>query len=247
MAIYKPENWLTADDLELLELLAQILTQPAHASSNLSEESIPLTPAEAGLNLLEQLVSLKEFRETAHFVEGLTQQDVTSRDDLKEIYLSRRKTSGRSRVISSTHWRAFLNRMGITKFSYSSASRADIYTTRMTYEHFLKMERRLIVQRHIPLRIRAVIVGVVDKYENEVEEARNGINPLKSGSIVKVSRSILESLNRNKKTELEPLKSSQLAGLATLIADSSVLFTTRDWSVAGTMSAMAGGFSATAY
>jgi hypothetical protein len=249
MAIYQPENWLTGDDIELIQLLATILTSPEPISSNVTDGRVPLSPSEAKqlFSLLEKLVSSREFRETTYFIEGLTQGHVTERDDLREIYLSRRKMRGRSRALSSTHWRAFLNRIGVTKFSYGSASRADIYTTRMTYKYFLEMERRLIVKRNIPLRLRAVIMDVVTKYQEDVEAARNGEKRMSDGSILKGVESMLGILNSPNESEVEPMEPSRLAGLATLIADTSVLYTTRDWSTAGTMSAMAGALCVTAY
>ena len=249
MTIYEPENWLSPSERELIALLSKLLVQPVLDGSNIQIDVVPLSPVEGCklLELLEKLVNSRRFRETAYFVEGLSKYDDSDHFDLREIFLSWRKKRGRSRAMSSTHWRAFLNRIGITEFRYSSAARSDIPSPQMTYAYFKEMEYRLLARENINPRVGQLIMSVIDKYEDEVEQSRSGQLAIPQGAILRLVEKVMGRVEQRSNLAVEPLKSGQVAGLCTIIADSAAIFTTRDWSVAGTMSTMAGAFSASMY
>ena len=89
-------------------------------------------------------------------------------------------------------------------------------------------------------------MSVVDKYEPDVERARQGEMPLPKGSVSRLPNAIAESIEAGSINRLDTpsFSAHQAAGLMTVISDVSMLFTTRDWGVAGTISTVAGGFAA---
>jgi hypothetical protein len=246
VAIYEPENWLTDTDRELLQLLAELVTDtPFKYRGNLSPGETALSDEEAYrlVELLDELQSSRKFIEGSYFVEKITMGVNKPDSDLREIFLSWRKHYGRSRALSSGHWRNFLHRLGIENYA-SSYLVGDpfIQGKQMSYEYFREMERTLLSQRGVSQRIRAIVLTVVDTYAKDVNAARKGERKLPDGAISKLPATIIHSLSS--KAGSRSLSSSKIAGLMTAVTDMSVLFTTRDWSVAGTISTIAGGFAA---
>ncbi len=202
--------------------------------------------ADTLVTLLEEFASSKKFIESAYFVEKITQLNTNNDSDIREIFLSWRKFYGRSRAMSSTHWHNFLRRIGKSGMPYGYVRGMSSSPYEMSYDHFRNMERLLLIRSNVDIRIKSIILNVIDMYEKETDLARRGELPITTGSISKIPNEIsrtviqdIDSANYGSK-----LSAVQIAGLMTVITDISVLFTTRDWGVAGTMSTIAGAFAA---
>jgi hypothetical protein len=251
VAIYEPQPKLSSTERALLVLLAQLVTGQTTASNNLPPDSAILSDAEAVLliELLEEFSSTRKFVESAHFVERITQANIDQDSDIREIFLSWRKFYGRSRAMASTHWHDFLHRFGRIRSQYGYVRGLAQTAGEMPYYHFREMERLLLNRSNVGDRVKAIVLSVVDKYESEVEAARGGQFALPPGTISKLPAKIVMSLRHERKDKLGKLSlsSAQAAGLMTVLTDVSVLFTTRDWGVAGTLSTIDGGLAATAH
>lgn len=197
------------------------------------------------IDLLEEFATSRKFVEGAYFVEKLTQRNIDEDGDIREIFLSWRKFYGRSRSMASTHWHDFLLRFGRIRYEYARGLTRAPYE--MSYSHFREMERLLLTRSGVGDRIKSIVLTVVDKYQTEVESARRGDLPLPMGSVSKLPKAISSALQKQRDDRIgaPTLSASQAAGLMTVLTDVSVLFTTRDWGVAGTISTIGGGIAAT--
>lgn len=251
MAIYEPQPKLSSTERALLVLLAQLAAGERGKGVNVPPDQMILSDQEADLllRLLEEFSSSKKFVESAYFVERLTQADIRDDDDIKEIYLSWRKFYGRSRSMASTHWYDFLRRYGRIPTSYGYIRGFTRISDEMKYSHFREMERLLLQRSGVGERVKSIILSVIDQYEAEVEYTRHGDRALPEGAVSKLPAAISRSIQsaRDRKLGYPAFSAAQAAGLMTVLTDVSVLFTTRDWGVAGTISTIAGGFAATAY
>lgn len=237
MAIYPPVPFFSDEDKKLLFLMGKLLVenlQPGHNSPNVRKGDIVLTDSEAFelVELLDRFLNSKEFLEASVFCEEISKsRSATGMASLREIYLSARKRRGRSRAMASLHWSEFQHRLGIVKDPGWHTA-----TPPMTYEHFLEMEKRLLFSSMLnPLAVHA-IVGLMRRQKHSVEDIRSRNRDLPSG----ILRGVLSTpLNELKFSLNRQMSVSRVAAAVGLVADTAVLFTTRDWGVAGTLSAMA--------
>lgn len=106
----------------------------------------------------------------------------------------------------------------------------------MSFEHFLDMERKLFEAAGLTKPLIDLLMSFIDSQRAYVELARRGKQSIASGAI---KRLMLEGIERIP-TSLTVMPTSRVAGIATVVANMSVLFATRDWGVAGTLSTIAG-------
>ena len=246
MGIYRPDVRLNAQDKRLLVLLAAILAhgQGAEIGHNHPPESVVISDAEARelIDLLEEFASSKKFIESAYFVENLALGPQRPDSNLREIYLSWRARHGRRRALSSAHWREFLNRLGLEQFKggYLAAS-AEIRAEEMSLSHFLRMERLLLQDANVDDRVKHLILKVITQHLSKVDEMRHGERSVKDGALARIVNSLVAALKADRQERIPSghMSASKIAGVMTLVADTSVMFTTRDWGVAGTLSTMA--------
>lgn len=103
------------------------------------------------------------------------------------------------------------------------------------------MEGRLLTELRVPVRARAYILDAVEKCRSQIESARK-IGELRVGEVTKLN------IQENTKALLEEIRErsgklsvNHVAGLTTVVANTTAIFSTRDWSVTGTLSTFAGG------
>ncbi len=220
-------------------LLERLDTLPSQ--SNLSGDQIALSDIEAEelLQLLEQLVSSGEFKRACHFVEELTAPQQNFRP-LREIYLSARKQLGRSRAVASFHWSDFLTRLGIR-----APDAWYVRSTPMSLDHFHGMERKLLLSAQLNPRVVNFVLKVVAAQDAGLEAIRAGNRALVRGAVRNAIELPLSKLRKmHGKVMDQDMSATSIAHAMTVICNSSVLFTTRDWSVTGALSTMAGALAA---
>ena len=251
MAITDPEVRLSSHDLRLLILLARLVVPLTGSdNSNVGDAAIALTQSEALelADLLEQFTSSKRFIESAYFVEEVSKPGALNSGAAREIYLSWRARYGRTRAMASTHWREFIARLGIDRVpSGYFAGTSPLETRPMDMNHFLKMETLLLEANEISPRIRALVLQFVSQQLQSVQAVRDGRQELRSDSVRDIPNSVLTEIRTQRAYEEGGrISATRVTATMTLIADMSVMFTTRDWGVAGTLSTMAGALGATA-
>ncbi len=244
MAIYEAEPILSRHEKKLLILLSRLILEFLERNSltNMPTNEALLTDDEAKelAELLDQLVNSKEFAEKAYFVEAATHKDLLHDKAAREIYLAGRKRRGRSRAMASTHWNRFVDRLQPGR-AIVPGSHASL----MSFDHFLDMEKKLFQSIRLDIRIVNHVLKQIRKTRNSVESARSGKSPFENGFIRRAIRNMIK--NDKSKKNITPSEHrvgiDRISAVLTLIANSSVLFSTRDWGGAGTISTMSGSLS----
>ncbi len=246
MAIYNPEVYLSPSDKELLALLAGLLVdQPDNSKpSNRAAGEILLSNSEAIrlIELLEEFVQSRKFREGSYFADCLM-GEVENQRDAREIYLSWRTRYGRTRAVATVQWQDFLMRLGL----WRSSDRSPRVWYRpsavpMDFDYFIKMERKLANAARLSPRVRELIITFVEARESAIDRLRCGDDKLKSGAILEPPKMLLDNLKQGQNNRIgQPSMSPvRIGAVMTIVLDTSTLFTTRDWSVAGFLSTIAG-------
>lgn len=243
MAITNPEIHLSRSDKEILLLLGGLLTDSSsNTQRNYSIEDIPLSNSEALrlADLLEELVSSKKFIESAYFIEELSLGHDADLRRIKSIFKNWRIIAGRSRSMSWLHWEEFKRRFSKKLFPEDYSRYKPI--EEMDFKYFLRMEKILLSSTPLNPRVASMVLRVVEKYEHKVQLVRNGNAPLKSGSVSGPPLDLAKALRKGALSDvgIPSFSGQRIAGVVTLVANTSVLFTTRDWGVAGTLSTIAG-------
>lgn len=246
MAIYDPALFLTANDKELLRLLGELVLtdEGVEWQSNHESEYTPLSDREARklLELLEEFVSTKRFIESAYFVEKLFSDSYDS-IELREIYLKWRRKYGKSRAVATVQWQNFLARLGaISPFEGADRVWYRASASRMSLDHFLRMEEKLLETAGLSPRIRALVMTYLRSRAESVEQVRNRKTRMHIGQVSAKPKEIITALKCDQQSQFghQPLKTSKIAAVITIVMDFSALYTTRDWSVTGFMSTVAG-------
>jgi hypothetical protein len=243
MAIMQPELSFTKSEKELLWLLAKLIGEESPSQKgNSFPDSVALTDSEASrlVELLEELVTSKSFLEGAFFTEQISLGHGADLNQLRSIFTYWRAKKFRNRSMSWLHWSEFTMRLSAQCFP--AGQRVAGPRKEMTIAYFKKMEWILLRNADVTPRVSALIVEMIGKLEVEIEATRNGFSPLKPGSIANEPKSLLNELKADRLSVLglRSFPANRLAGILTIVADSTVMFTTRDWGVAGTLSTMAG-------
>ena len=245
MAIYDPLPALEKRRERLLLLLSKLLNEALlmdDRPTNQSKDLIPLSyEEERELRLLlGELLESREFFIKLSFVDGVAGVNALSEEQLREIYLSERKLLGKTRALASKQWADFLTRIGTA----SGWSRWGVSTSEMTFAHFLEMERRLFVSLRFPTRVNRYLIQKVSETEALIGRSLKSISKKIPHTAIEfrtrdLIATLVETLRSGK--HVSSLSTNQIAGLTITISNLTVLFTTRDWSAAGTMSAISGG------
>ncbi|WP_277983444.1 hypothetical protein [Sphingomonas faeni] len=245
MAIHEPEIRLTGDDKDLLRLLAELIlsSHDDRISSNYPTNSTVLSDNEARqlVLLLENFVSSKKFVEGSYLIEHVFNRDV---DDhaLRSLYLAWKKRHGRSGALATAQWQALLARLGVQPMTEFNHPWHRQPVKPMSFEHFLRMEKRLNAASGINPRVQQIILGFVEKQESYVESLRSGKTELAKDQILNLPKRLLNHIKQTNamQTAINPISTQQIIGIAVIVMDFATLFTTRDWDASGFISTVSG-------
>lgn len=246
MAIYSPEPFLTSFDKELLRLLSELVLQQEQGwTANHSRDHVELSDPESRLliELLEQFLASKRAQQAAYLLEEIFSGSEGDLSGAREIFLRGRVERGRTRAVASVQWNEFLMRLG----AYPSTKSERRYWHRpsadpMPLDHFLRMEARLIDAANIHPTVRSLILGYVRLNVQNLSRVLSGEETIKRGHILKKPKEVSQSLREDISSVIgvKPISVQKIAAVMTIVMDMSVLYTTRDWSVTGFMSTIAG-------
>jgi hypothetical protein len=232
MAIQDPKPRYSRQDKRLIALLAQLVVEARSIESggNAPRGTVLLSDAESRelVDLLEQLLASGEFLEETYFIENIHRSGDPRMQRTFEAARSRR---GRAKAMGWLHYNEFQSRFW-TGSGHSSS------TQPMEFEYFMQMEERLLREIGIHPDVRALVLRLLDQHRRKIEGIRAGHDGLVPGSIRIGFERILQALKLP--TGAPPIRPERVAGAMTLVANLGCLFTSRDWSVAGTISAIGG-------
>lgn len=230
MPISTPQPNLTEIDKKLLVLIAKhLLEKSENCPSNVPTGHIALSDSEAEnlLDLLHALLTSDKFEHARRFIKNISDPQENNIREAKLIFSTAIIEIGQS--ITHHRWYELLARLGIKKHKYMGK---DI--RRMQVDHFFQMERKLFQYLEFDPRIIALLMelgeaqySVISSY---LEEGR--------GHTVDLA----EPVNKLKKRlQVNGVASRiDLSAVAFVLSNSSMLFTTRDWTAAGALSCIAG-------
>lgn len=239
MKIVQPNVQLSKVDRQLIVFISRIILEAADGNygENFPKDSVMLSEADAEtlLVLLTELLDRKEFHEKMAFVSsvGFFHDD---NDKWRKLYFQK---SGKAPIHSTQKWLEFRQRLGHQVEAYIRG-RAPKY---MEFDYFMQMEKGLFDAIGLSPRVSDVLTKFVYLQRSEVEairvDKRGGVNLITKGF-----RPIMRCLqNKYIAKGGIAISSQKLCGIATVVANTGVYFSTRDWGVAGTISTMAGGLA----
>jgi len=244
--IFKPRLSVSDASEELIYFIAyrldEFLSQKSH---NAPMSEVIFSPRES-THLEECANRVLEDRNlfySLYFVEKLFSDTAVSEEELREIYLTQRKRFGYDRALSSARWHEYVTRLGMRKGSLSTYLRG---AEQMTFEHFIRMERRLLEIFNTPPQVTSFALEMIHENQEVIEQLRRTPfdNRSKKTSFTFVDKVKSSLISIREKNSMPPEK---LSALMVVVTNSTSLFSSRDWSVAGTISTMAGGIAMAIY
>ncbi|WP_430397200.1 hypothetical protein [Ferrovibrio sp.] len=232
MAIYAPKPKLGIIDKKVLLLLSELLIPRSGIQGrNYSTRSVPLSDVEAEtlLNLLQLLLENSNFRAKLTFVDCVF--DVNRISEAKYAYFSGSLAAGRKGAMLTRRWLEFYARIGM-------GVESKVNIDYMTFDHFMKMEEKLLKELGLDVRVRSILLDIINQQKKEIENARAGQFPVLN--TYEVVFTPIVSLLKNAQKETALLPAHKLVSLITVIGNASVLFTSRDWEILGAVSSLAG-------
>lgn len=245
MAIYDPSLFLTRNDKEVLQLLGELVLAQEGVTwkSNAPENHTVMSDGEAIklLGLLQDFIETKRFKESAYFVENVFSRTADLKI-LREIYLKWRKAYGRSRAVATVQWEELLLRLGATgPFASGEPVWYRASAIEMPIPHFLRMESKLTRAADLSPYVSKLILEYVSSRVDAIEDVRSRRITLTPGTVRSLPESLISSIkSRLGYRDLAPIPTTKIAAVMTIVMDMSALYTTRDWSVTGFLSTIAG-------
>lgn len=242
MAIYAPQPTITRLESDLLVLLAKIVLDENSFShgGNVGSDRLVLSDEKARelCDLLTEYIGSRAFVRGTTFVEMMFDGRLDNDHNAREIYLASRKDMGRTRVLASRQWADFKARLGLAVSPFEAGVRP------MDSSQFIEMEKRLLRKLAVHPALENLIENlVIDRIEifDKIEKREKILVPGQiRGSAVKLIGQLKGSFGGI------DISRTQVVGIATVVSDVTVMFSTRDWGVAGTLSTVAGGLAMSA-
>lgn len=249
MAIARPKPRLSDTEKAILVVVSEILLENLDAlpvCANRVDSLVPVSDEQAEnlLRLVSELTSSRVFLERWFFIHNVVGPSLFADDErLRKLFGSLRGMRGRQYLSLDGWWKAYLARLGVSNAQYRGRTIQPL-----SFDEFVKLEKRLFLDLNLDPRISEILMSLVERQRDLIEEQRSiqldrsMISPL---SVAGIPRAILGPL-RTALTEIladkfrRELPRDYLSGLATIVSNLSVLGTTRDWDVTGTISGLCG-------
>lgn len=242
MSIYPSNTSYTRNDIRLIKLLAEILRDtPNEEFPTNMKNMVHLTTEQVDrlLELINIKLEDKEFALASGFLNSIVSRNA---DDIRESYLAGRTRRSRTRALASKQVEEFCTRFGLSSANARWYNPAD----KMSFEYFIRMEQRAFHQMGISPKVADMAIRFIKTEQAEIESVREGkIHP--GVSFVSASIQMVKT-NLAKLKEIRDglVDAQQLSGTLTVVVNVGLLYTTRDWSVTGTLSTIAGALGAMA-
>jgi hypothetical protein len=177
------------------------------------------------------LSNSRDFLETSYFIEAITSDKAEDEERARQIYISGRKKRGRPNVHTTSAWLEYKARLGLSQHSPFAGRRMP---EPMSSTHFQAMEKTLLTAAGLHPRVIDPVMRSIAERQKQIEAMRRRQSSLQRGIIRSIVLNPIEGLTR-RFHEREFPKHRVVAAIG-IIADTAVLFTTRQWNVVGTLS-----------
>jgi len=189
------------------------------------------------LGLLKHLNRIfydQRFKNKTEFIEKIYSLESAHEKDCNAIYKFERRKNKKSSQMSSAKWSDLKRRLGINSFGIGDNPQS------MSFEHFIKMESKLFKSLDLHPAVRNLVLKLIQNERDRIVELRKRQVSLRPGTASSPMTSIIITIEREltEKRNRIHLPTLNLASCLTLIADTGVMFTSRDWTTTGTISGL---------
>lgn len=241
MSINKPSVNFSTEEKALLIFISEILLEYLDSqggNSNLPEKHIALTDKQCIelKGLISKLLAHPKFDVVDLFFKLIHLNRFSGGERAKKIYMEGRSSLGKSTAMSSYQWDELRQRIGGLSWSDTLIVR----TEPMSEAHFLKMETMLfnelyneekLIKQSVANYLSLQTLKRLGKLQKKRARRKN--------TQIKSVKYIFEKLNEAAQKQ-KMLTVENLEAAAFVLSNSSVLFTTRDWTATGVLSLMVG-------
>lgn len=225
-----PEVHLNESERRLIRLLAELLTDAwAMSDGNRAWDVALLNDSQADelVELMENYLGGGAFLASASFIDALSQEDLGDGFDIYEI---ERMKKGRKAANQFYHWEELKRRLGLEARAFYHYSCVP-----MTRAQFEKKERDLLIAVGVRPYIADLAIRVL---RNKIPEWEGEPCIPVDFDVGQVRQTFSDAFSRSSLRE-GTISQQKLVGAVALLADFSTMFTTRDWTVTGTISGIA--------
>lgn len=232
--VHQPKLILSELDRELIALLADIITRTPE-SGNETAELPALTNAEALhlLSLLEKLLEDRRFQNSAFFCQAIWLKE--NEKIARRIYSSMRRDLGKTVIMVSRDFGNLQKRLALPSRTFPPSSPKSF-----TFTEFIRYEIALFSEAGLDIRVRNVLTRFLTQCEKslETERSQRTFSPSSPSNVIASTAEAIRLGVVKWKVGLD-LTTPRYASLLTIITNASALFTTRDWTAIGVLSATA--------
>lgn len=240
MAIYSPDIRLNKNDLKLIKEISRLLAPHVDgffsSAKDISGVEIILSHEE-GVRMLEFIrntMNEMEFQKKIEFTEKIYLETATDNQICKETYKFLRKRNNQSSVMVTGKWHDFLLRVGsVHGHRYTGAN-----ARKMTFEHFIKMERKLLKNLDVHPAVINTLIELIELEEDYIDYIRSGREVFGIGKIRQSLSNTVGHLSArvSGNKNIINLSALNMISILGITANAGVMITTRDWSATGTIS-----------
>lgn len=231
MSIQPPSIHLSKNDRKLLAFIARILVEPASDAGhrNIPDTHIALSDedAEKLIHLLDALLNSPDFIQSCNFIQGMSHLKITNERDTRFVYTTGLRRKSKSTTVIYHSWYELQARLGLRGHYLAKNVRT------MDDEYFFDMEEHLFENLDLDPRVISLLMKLGKERMHIIRQFQ-----MRRYGAVDISESAKRLQYEVKKKGLA--SRVDLSAVAFVISNSSVLFTTRDWSAAGVFSCMIG-------
>ena len=240
MAIYSPDIRLSKNDLKLIKEISRLLAPHLDgffsSVKDISGVEIILSHEEGVriLKFIRNTMNEVEFQKKIEFTEKIYSETATDNQICKETYKFLRKRNNQSSVMVTGKWHDFLLRVGsMHGHRYTGAN-----ARKMTFEHFIKMERKLLKNLDVHPVVISTLIELMELEEEYIDYVRSGREAVGIGKVTQSLSNTVEHLSErvSGNKNMINLPALNMVSILGITANAGVMITTRDWSATGTIS-----------
>jgi len=245
MPIYSPDIQLSENDVKIIRELSLLLVNSSELEISkevVLEGASVLMSQEQAITLLKYLrnkLNKFKFKQQIRFSQMVFQKKNENENEAKQIYAFLNSKRLKKSLGVNYNFDVFQARLKKPLHWHHAISTPP---TVMTYDHFIKMERKLFEELQIHPSVRTLILDLLETQRTLIDNSRAGDESnFNDARILPFLEKIISQLSigtkqRSYKLALSSLNVSSLIGI---LSNTGILVTTRDWGVTGAISTMA--------
>jgi hypothetical protein len=232
MRIQRPKIRLSANEKRILKLICRLITEQDAGTNrirNTSKDEIALSDEEAEklVELLGKLFDSRDFLENSAFIKEVSVLGPQNEEKTRIIFNRIYRNRYRNPVAVNYRWYEIKARLGMGNELLTK----EVYP--LPSDQFWRMEKILFEDAELPPNATGMLIDLAQMQGQTLERLRAN-----NETIVRISDDVKRLSSEIKRRKVASILN--LGSVAFIIANTSVLFSTRDWTSAGIFSCMVG-------